>query len=104
MEECGAIYLFIAARHCGILDSCVFNGQMRHDDVQELMKTSDVLLFTSVAEGTPHVVLGAIANCLPVVCFDSCGQGDCVHDCVGMKVLLSNPKQFAKDFAGKIDF
>ena len=63
------------------------------------MQKSDVFFFTSVAEGTPHVVLEAIGNNLPVVCLDTCGQGDAVNDKVGRKVALSNPAQSATDFA-----
>ena len=40
-----------------------------------------------------------IANNLPVVCFDTCGQGDAVNDKVGRKVPLSSPSQSARDFA-----
>ena len=83
----------------GIADQCVWHGAVSHDDVQKLMQASDVFFFTSVAEGTPHVVLEAIGNNLPVVCFDTCGQGDAVNDKVGRKVALSNPAQSAADFA-----
>ena len=77
----------------GIADLCVFHGAVTHDEVQSLMQKADVLFFTSVAEGTPHVVLEAISNGLPILCFDTCGQGDCVNDKVGVKVPLSNPTQ-----------
>ena len=82
-----------------IADQCVWHGAVSHDEVQKLMQASDVFFFTSVAEGTPHVVLEAIGNNLPVVCFDTCGQGDAVNDKVGRKVALSNPAQSAADFA-----
>ena len=82
-----------------IADQCVWHGAVSHDEVQKLMQASDVFFFTSVAEGTPHVVLEAIGNNLPVVCFDTCGQGDAVNDKVGRKVNLSNPAQSAADFA-----
>ena len=36
----------------------------------------------------PHVVLEAIANNLPVVCFDTCGQGDAVNDKVVGRFLF----------------
>ena len=87
------------AKDLGIVDWCVWHGAVSHDEVQELMQESDVFLFTSVAEGTPHVVLEAIGNNLPVVCFDTCGQGDAVNDKVGRKVALSNPMQSVCDFA-----
>ena len=87
------------AEGLGIADQCVWHGVVSHDEVQKLMQASDVFFFTSVAEGTPHVVLEAIGNNLPVVCFDTCGQGDAVNDKVGRKVALSNPAQSAADFA-----
>ena len=87
------------ANTLGIKDKCIWHGAVSHDEVQSIMQNSDVFFFTSVAEGTPHVVLEAIGNNLPVVCFDTCGQGDAVNDKVGRKVALSNPAQSAADFA-----
>ena len=92
------------AEMLGVADLCVVHGTISHDEVQALMQKNDVLFFTSVAEGTPHVVLEAISNGLPVLCFDTCGQGDCVDGKVGIKVSLSNPKQSVKDFAEKIEY
>lgn len=92
------------AEKLGIADICIVHGQIGHDEVQKLMQNANILLFTSVAEGTPHVVLEAIGNCLPVVCFDTCGQGDCVNDKVGIKISLTNPVQSIKDFAEKIEY
>ena len=63
----------------------------------------DLCFFTSVAEGTPHVILEAIGNNLPVLCFNTCGQGDAVNKDIGMKIELTNPKQSAKEFAAQID-
>lgn len=57
-----------------------------------------------MAEGTPHVVLEAIGNRLPVLCFDTCGHGDSVDERVGIKIPLSNPRQSVKDFAEKIEY
>ena len=91
------------AEGLGIADQCVWHGAVSHDEVQKLMQASDVFFFTSVAEGTPHVVLEAIGNNLPVVCFDTCGQGDAVNDKVGRKVALSNPAQSATDFAKQLN-
>ena len=87
------------AAELGIAEQCVWHGAVSHDEVQTIMQQSDVFFFTSVAEGTPHVVLEAIGNNLPVVCFDTCGQGDAVNHNVGRKIPLSNPAQSAGDFA-----
>ena len=91
------------AQGLGIANQCVWHGAVSHDEVQSLMQASDVFFFTSVAEGTPHVVLEAIGNNLPVVCFDTCGHGDSVNDKVGRKVSLSNPTQSANDFANVLN-
>lgn len=90
------------ASDLGISSCCVWHGLVSHDTVQNIMKQCDVLLFTSVAEGTPHVVLEAIANGVPVICFDTCGHGDCVTEDVGVKIPLTNPEQSVKDFANAI--
>ncbi|MFT4203283.1 MAG: glycosyltransferase [Chitinophagaceae bacterium] len=87
-----------------IEEQCVWHGVLNHNAVQEKMQQSDLLLFTSVAEGTPHVVLEAIANELPVLCFDTCGQGDCVDDKVGYKISLSNPEQSIQEFADALNY
>jgi glycosyltransferase involved in cell wall biosynthesis len=87
-----------------IANRCVWHGQIKHNEVQTLMQQSDIFFFTSVAEGTPHVVLEAIANCLPVVCFDCCGQGDSVNESIGIKIKLSNPDKSINEFAEKIEY
>jgi len=88
----------------GIADLCVIHGSVSHDEVLRIMGSADMFLFTSVAEGTPHVVLEAISMGLPVVCFDTCGQGDSVTDDIGMKIPLSHPEQSVKDFAERIEY
>lgn len=87
------------AESYGIADKCIWHGAVSHDEVQNIMQNSDVFFFTSVAEGTPHVVLEAIGNNLPVVCFDTCGQGDAVNEKVGKKILLTNPSKSSQSFA-----
>lgn len=87
------------ANTLGVTDKCIWHGAVSHDEVQSIMQNSDVFFFTSVAEGTPHVVLEAIGNNLPVVCFDTCGQGDAVNENVGRKIELSTPMQSVHEFA-----
>lgn len=89
----------VIADKLGVSQQCVWHGKVSHDEVQTLMQRSDVFFFTSIAEGTPHVVLEAIANGLPIVCFETCGHGDVVNEKVGRKIPLTTPEQSAKDFA-----
>lgn len=92
------------AKEQGIGSQCVWHGVVSHNAVQQLMRQCDLFLFTSVAEGTPHVVLEAIANHLPILCFDTCGQGDVVNETVGVKIPLTNPSQSAEDLAKKLTY
>lgn len=86
------------ARDMGLDKICKWYGWVSHDAVQELMQQCDVFFFPSVVEGTPHVVLEAIANKLPIVCFDTCGQAEAVNDCVGRKIPLSSPNESVQGF------
>lgn len=83
----------------GIEKQCIWYGNVSHLQVQEFMQKSDLFFFTSIAEGTPHVVLEAIGNNLPILCFDTCGQGDCVNENIGIKIPLSNPQKSTHEFA-----
>lgn len=91
------------AKKLEVSQSCIWHGLLSHDEVLSLMRRSDLFFFTSVAEGTPHVVLEAIGNRLPIICFDCCGQGDSVDTSIGQKVPLTNPQQSIKDFASIIN-
>ncbi len=91
------------AETLGIAKQSFWHGAVSHDEVQRIMQEADVFLMTSVAEGTPHVVLEAIGNNLPVVCFDTCGQGDAVNEAVGRKIPLSTPAQSARGFAAVLN-
>lgn len=89
----------LQAKELGIETQCKWYGAVSHEEVQRIMQASDVFFFTSVAEGTPHVVLEAIGNNLPVICFNTCGQCDSVNEKIGRKIELSTPKISIQDFA-----
>lgn len=82
-----------------IEEQCIWHGAVSHEQVQKIMQESDLFFFTSVAEGTPHVILEALGNNLPVLCFNTCGHGDCVNDSIGIKIGLSTPQQSIQEFA-----
>ena len=96
-------YYKAIADKLNISNACIWHGRVSHSKVQELMQLSDLFFFTSIAEGTPHVVLEAIGNNLPVLCFNTCGHGDVVNDLVGVKIELSTPEKSKFEFASHID-
>lgn len=80
----------------------IWYGRQPHDEVQKIMQNSDVLLFTSVAEGTPHVITEALANGLPVICHKTCGQGDVIDERVGITCQISTPNESVIGFASAL--
>lgn len=86
-----------------INEKVVWHGSMPHEQVLNFMQCCDLFLFTSIMEGTPHVVLEALQNSLPIICFDSCGQAGVVNEKVGIKIPLSNIRQSINDFAFAIE-
>ena len=86
----------------GVDDKVVFYGQVDHEKINGLMQQSDLFLFTSIMDATSTVVMEAIQNQLPVVCFDTCGFGTVVDETIGIKITLSNPEQSVKDFAEEL--
>jgi glycosyltransferase involved in cell wall biosynthesis len=85
------------------LSNITWHGKITNSDVQKLMKKSDVFFFTSIMEATSTVVLEAIQNKLPVICFDTCGFGSVVDESIGYKIKLSDPKKSSKQFADIIN-
>ncbi len=83
----------------GIDNRVVWHGNQSNAVVMEAMRKSQLFLFTSVSEDTSTVVLEAISNRLPVVCFDACGMAAVIDDKVGRKIPLTNPDCSVRDFA-----
>lgn len=83
----------------GITEKVVWHGNQPNDVVMNAMRKAQVFFFTSVSEDTSTVVLEAVSNRLPVLCFDACGMAAVIDDKVGRKVALSNPTRSATNFA-----
>jgi glycosyltransferase involved in cell wall biosynthesis len=75
-----------------------FHGQLTRDQALAIMLEADVLVHSSVKEGTPHVVLEALASGMPVVCHDACGMGIAVDATCGIKVPLVSPETSIRGF------
>jgi glycosyltransferase involved in cell wall biosynthesis len=63
------------------------------------MSGADALIFTSLQEGTPHVVHEALSLGLPVLCHDSCGHAESIDETCGIKVAVRNPAASVAGFA-----
>lgn len=90
------------ASQSGVDSKIVWHGLLPNQEVQGMMRKADLLLFTSIMEGTPHVVLEAVKNNLPVLCLKTCGQGEVVDSSIGYTIPLTNPNDCVHDFATQI--
>ena len=82
-----------------IINQIVWHGNQPNTVIQKAMREAHLLFFTSVSEDTSTVVLEAISNRLPVLCFNTCGFGAIINKAVGRKVPLTNPQKSIVDFA-----
>ena len=94
----------VKAVEYGAESICHWHGQIPNSEVHKLMQESDIFFFTSIFEATSTVILEAIQNGLPIVCFDRCGFGPIVDEKIGIKIPCKSPKQAVKDFASAIKY
>lgn len=92
------------AKKLCIENICVWHNKVPHEEVDQIMNKSHLLFFSSIVEGTSHVVLEAIANNLPILCFDCCGHGEIVTENIGRKISLTNPQKSVNALAKEIEY
>lgn len=68
-------------------------GRLSHADALRTVAESDVMMFMSLKEGTPHVILEALSLGVPVVCHDAFGMARAVTDSCGIKIPMRSPHE-----------
>lgn len=91
------------AKSLNIEQLVTWHGNQPNNIVMEAMRKAHIFLFTSISEDTSTVVLEAVSNQLPVICFDTCGMGYVINEEIGKKITLTNPKQSINDFAKELN-
>jgi glycosyltransferase involved in cell wall biosynthesis len=85
------------------LESAItWKGELRHEDAVAELAKAHVCILTSIQEGTPTVVMEALASGLPVICHDACGMAIAVTDRCGIKIPMSSPRESIGQFAEAI--
>ncbi len=80
-----------------------FHGWLSHNEVQDKIQQCHLLLFTSLFEATGTAVLEALSMALPVLCHNTCGQGNIVTNKCGIKVDMHSIKYSIKKFTEHIE-
>lgn len=86
-----------------ISDQVVWHGNKPLATVHQAMREAQLFFFTSVSEDNPNVILEAIGNRLPILCFDTCGFGATVNESIGRKVPLTNPRESVREFSDHLN-
>jgi glycosyltransferase involved in cell wall biosynthesis len=69
-----------------ISNKIIWTGWVTKNNAISIVKNADLLIHTSLKEGTPHSILEAIGMGIPVMCHDTCGMGIVVNDNNGFKI------------------
>lgn len=80
-----------------------FHGWLPRDIAMEVMKGAHLMLFSSLREGTPTVIVEALSLGLPVVCLDHSGMADMVNEQCGVKIPATSPREVVVKMARAIE-
>ncbi|MEM8738565.1 MAG: glycosyltransferase [Planctomycetota bacterium] len=90
------------ARRLGLDTQLEWAGQLAYEQALAKTRDADLFVLSSLQEGTPHVVMEALASGLPVLCHDACGMGIAVDKSCGLKIPLTDPETSIAGFAAAI--
>jgi glycosyltransferase involved in cell wall biosynthesis len=87
----------------GLATKVKFLGQIPYQQMAAYYRQVDIFVLPSLREGSPTVVIEAMANGLPVVALKLCGMASLLSEDCGMLVDVESKAQMVKDFAGAIE-
>lgn len=91
------------AEDIGIKEKVIFKGWMTHSALMEEISRSSVFLFCSLRDGGGAVIVEAMSEGKPVVCFDQAGPGFHIDEKCGIKVKPQFPQQAVKDISKALE-
>lgn len=86
----------------GLQSKIEFLGQVPYGHMCEYYQTADIFVFPSLREGSPTVILEAMAYKLPVIGLNLNGTATVLSNGCGVLIDVGNRKQIINDFANAI--
>jgi glycosyltransferase involved in cell wall biosynthesis len=80
-----------------------FLGQVPYHEISAYYQKVDMFVLPSLREGSPTVVIEAMANGLPVIALKLCGMASLLSDDCGILVNVESKRQVIRDFAAAIE-
>lgn len=90
------------AEHLKLNKAVQFLGWIDKNKIDNYFSESSIFLFPS-HEGGGMVVIEALSNSIPVICFDNYGPGEMINESCGIKIPYSNYESSVIDFSEAID-
>ena len=87
------------AENLGLVERCHFCGWLPRDDAIEVMRSSHLMVITSLRDLTSTVTIEVLALGLPIICLDHCGFSGVVDDSCGIKVPMASPTTVVEAFS-----
>ena len=85
-------------------DKVRFVGNIPYNETNEFYKETDIFLFPSIREGSPTVILEAMANSIPVIAFNMNGADIMLDRSCGILIPVITNEQMVNDFANAINY
>jgi glycosyltransferase involved in cell wall biosynthesis len=82
-----------------VQEMVTWTGQVPFPRVREELERQDAFVITSLQEGTPNVVMEALAAGLPVICHGVGGMSFAIDESCGFKIPLADPQTSILEFA-----
>jgi len=82
-----------------ISDNLIWYGWVDHSVVYDILSNGSVMCITSMHDLTSTVILEALSSGLPVICPDHCGFSYVIDGTCGIKIPVSKPNEFIKDYS-----
>jgi glycosyltransferase involved in cell wall biosynthesis len=79
-----------------------WTGKIPFQQVREVLDTQDAFVMSSLQEGTPTVVMEALAAGLPVICHDIAGMSSALDESCGLKIPLRDRQTSILEFADAV--
>ena len=79
-----------------------FYGHINYNNMTAYYSDADIFLFPSLREGSPAVIIEAMANSLPVIAFRMNGADIMLNDKTGFLIDIFNRTQMINDYANAI--
>lgn len=85
-----------------VQEMATWTGQVPFQRVREELERQDAFVITSLQEGTPNVVMEALAAGLPVICHSVGGMSFAIDESCGFKIPLADRQASILHFADAI--